>query len=291
MLATVVLATKAPVVIAPAMNDLMYANAVTQENIANLKKRGFTFIEPEYGRLASGKMGKGRLPETSTIIAAIEKTLGQKRDLEGKRIVVTAGGTREPIDPVRHIGNRSSGKMGYALAEAARDRGAKVTLVTANVSLDEPANVELIKVQTAADMKKAVSEAVKKADVLVMAAAVADYQPEAIAKSKIKKESKQNLTLKLVKTPDILSEVKGSFIRVGFAAESENLIANAKKKLTEKKLDLIIANDITKADSGFDADTNRVVIIDKKGKAKELPLMSKREVADKILDRVRRLIK
>jgi phosphopantothenoylcysteine decarboxylase/phosphopantothenate--cysteine ligase len=291
MLGTIVLATKAPVVIAPAMNDLMYANSVTQGNIAKLKARGFSFIEPEYGRLASGKMGKGRLPDTATIIEAIEKALGQKRDLEGKRIVVTAGGTREPIDPVRHIGNRSSGKMGYALAEAARDRGAQVTLISANVSLEEPAGVEIIRVQTALEMKKAVGTAVKKADALLMAAAVADYQPEAIAKNKIKKEARQNLTLKLVKTPDILSEVKGDFIRVGFAAESENLVANAKKKLAEKKLDLIIANDITKADSGFDADTNRIVIIDKKGKAEELPLMTKREAAEKILDRVKGLVK
>ena len=290
MLGTVVLATKAPVIIAPAMNDVMYANAVTQKNINTLKARGFSFIEPEYGRLASGKMGKGRLPETATIIQAIEKVLGQKQDLTGKRIVVTAGGTREPIDPVRHIGNRSSGKMGYALAEAARDRGAKVTLIAANVTLEEPAGVEIIKVKTAAEMKKAVAGSVKKADVLLMAAAVADYKPEVIAKDKIKKEAKQNLTLKLVKTPDILSEVKGKFIRVGFAAESENIVANAKKKLAEKKLDMIIANDITKADSGFDVDTNRVVIIDKKGKAEELPLMSKREAAERILDRVFNLL-
>ena len=291
MLGTVLLATKAPVVIAPAMNDLMYSNKVTQENIKKLKARGFNFIEPEYGRLASGKMGKGRLPDTPKIIEAIEHALGQKRDFEGKTIVVTAGGTREPIDPVRHIGNRSSGKMGYALAEAARDRGAKVTLISANVSLDAPADVTIIKAPTALEMKQAVGEAVKKADVLIMAAAVADYQLEVIAKNKIKKESGRNLTLNLVRTPDILGEVKGHFIRVGFAAESENLVANAKKKLTDKKLDLIIANDITKADSGFDADTNRVVIIDKKGKPEDLPLMSKREVADKILDRVKELIK
>ena len=287
MLGTIVLATKAPVIIAPAMNDLMYANSVTQANIAKLKARGFIFIEPEYGRLASGKMGKGRLPETATIIEAIERALGQKKDLNGKRIVVTAGGTREPIDPVRHIGNRSSGKMGYALAEAARDRGAKVTLIAAHVSLEEPGGMEIIKVKTAEEMKKAVSGAVKKADVLLMAAAVADYQPEIIAKAKIKKASRQNLTLKLVKTPDILSELKGNFIKVGFAAESENLIANAKKKLTNKKLDLIVANDITKADSGFDVDTNRVILIDKKGIAEELPLMSKREAAEKILDKVK----
>jgi phosphopantothenoylcysteine decarboxylase / phosphopantothenate---cysteine ligase len=287
MLGCVVLATRAPVIIAPAMNDIMYQNSVTQENIGKLKARGFTIIEPEYGRLASGKMGKGRLPETAKIIEAIERVLGQKKDLDGKRIVVTAGGTREPIDPVRHIGNRSSGKMGYALAEAAKDRGAEVTLISANVSLPEPGGIEVIKVQTAAEMKEAVSGAVKKADALLMAAAVADYQPEVIAKSKIKKESAQNLTLKLVKTPDILSEVKGKFIKVGFAAESENIIANAKKKLEQKNLDMVVANDITAPDSGFDVDTNRVVIIDKKGKAEELPLMSKREVSEKVLDRVK----
>ena len=291
MLGCIVLATKAPVIVAPSMNDIMYQNSVTQENLAKLKARGFTVIEPEYGRLASGKMGKGRLPETSRIIEVIERVLGQKKDLDGKRIVVTAGGTREPIDPVRHIGNRSSGKMGYALAEAARDRGAEVTLITAPASLNEPAGIEVIKVKTAAEMKKAVVGAVKKADALLMAAAVADYQPEIIARSKIKKESAQNLTLKLVKTPDILSEVKGKFIKVGFAAESEDLVANAKKKLKTKQLDLIVANDITKADSGFDVDTNRVILIDKKGKVEELPLMSKREVAEKILDRVKGMMK
>ena len=290
MLGCIVLATKAPVVIAPAMNDIMYQNSVTQENIGKLKARGFTVIEPDYGRLASGKMGKGRLPETAKIIEVIERVLGQKKDLDGKRIVVTAGGTREPIDPVRHIGNRSSGKMGYALAEAARDRGAEVTLIAANVSLSEPGGVEIIQVKTAVEMKKAVTSAVKKADALLMAAAVADYQPEVIAKSKIKKESAQNLTLKLVKTPDILSEVKGKFIKVGFAAESENIIANAKRKLEQKNLDMVVANDITEPNSGFDVDTNRVIIIDKKGKAEELPLMSKREVADKVLDRVKGLL-
>jgi phosphopantothenoylcysteine decarboxylase/phosphopantothenate--cysteine ligase len=290
MLGTVVLATKAPVIVSPAMNDLMYSNSVTQANVTKLKTRGFTFIEPEYGRLASGKMGKGRLPETARIIEVIEQVLGQKTDFKGKNIVVTAGGTREPIDPVRHIGNRSSGKMGYALAETARDRGAKVILISANVSLEGPGGVEVVKAQTAADMKKAVTKAVKKADVLVMAAAVADYQPEVIAREKIKKEAAQNLTLKLVKTPDILSQVKGDFIRVGFAAESENVVENARNKLVNKNLDLIVANDITRADSGFDADTNRVTIIDKQGKAEELPLMSKREVAERILDKVAGMI-
>jgi phosphopantothenoylcysteine decarboxylase/phosphopantothenate--cysteine ligase len=205
--------------------------------------------------------------------------------------VVTAGGTQEPIDPVRHIGNRSSGKMGYALAEAARARGAQVTLVTAPATLSPPDGVEVIKVRTAAEMKKAVVQAVKKADVLIMAAAVADYQTKAIAKSKIKKESQNSLTLELVKTPDILSEVTGDFIKVGFAAESENMVANAKKKLQKKGLDLVVANDITQADAGFDVDTNRVTMIDKKGKAEALPLMSKREVAERILDRVKGMLK
>jgi phosphopantothenoylcysteine decarboxylase/phosphopantothenate--cysteine ligase len=290
MLGNIVLATRAPVVIAPAMNDNMYRNSVTQENIEKLRDRGFHIIEPEYGRLASGKTGKGRLPETVKLIEAIEKALGQKKDLAGKRIIVTAGGTREPIDPVRHIGNRSSGKMGYALAVAARERGAEVTLISANVTLEEPVGVEVIKVTTAAEMKRAVSGAVRGADVLLMAAAVADYQPEKAAGAKIKKESRQNLTLKLVKTPDILSEVRGSFLRVGFAAESEDIIANAKRKLSEKNLDLVVANDITAPDSGFDVDTNRVVIIDKNGKTEELPLMSKREVADRVLDKVKVLI-
>jgi phosphopantothenoylcysteine decarboxylase / phosphopantothenate---cysteine ligase len=292
MLGTVVLATKAPVIIAPAMNDNMYSNSVTQKNVNALKQRGFSFIEPEPGRLASGKIGgKGRLPDTAKIIEAIEKVLGQKQDLAGKNIVVTAGGTREPIDPVRHISNRSSGKMGYALAEAARDRGANVTLISANVSLDAPAGVKVVKVGTTAELKKAVDAAVKKADALLMAAAPADYQAETVAKNKIKKESKDSLTIKLVKTPDILGGLKGSFIKVGFAAESENLLANAKKKLETKNLDLVVANDITKADSGFDVDTNRVILIDKTGKAEELPLMSKREVAEKILDRVKGMVK
>jgi phosphopantothenoylcysteine decarboxylase/phosphopantothenate--cysteine ligase len=289
-LGTVVLATRAPVIIAPAMNDIMYQNAITQENLNRLKARGFTIIEPDYGRLASGKMGKGRLPETAKIIEVIERVLGEKRDFDGKRIVVTAGGTQEPIDPVRHIGNRSSGRMGFALAEAARDRGAAVTLITAPASLPPPAGTNVIKVRTTEEMKKAVGNATVKAHALLMAAAVADYTPKTTAKAKIKKES-AGLTIELVKTPDILAGVKGDFIKVGFAAESEDMVANAKKKLEQKNLDLIVANDITRADSGFDADTNRVTIIDKSGKVEELPLMSKRDVAERVLDRVAGMMK
>jgi len=290
MLGCVVLATESPVIIAPAMNDIMYQNSITQENIAKLKARGFTVISPEYGRLASGKTGWGRLPETGKIIEAVENILAKKRDLEGKNIVVTAGGTQEPIDPVRHIGNRSSGKMGYALAEAARDRGAKVRLITAPASLPAPGGVEVVRVRTATEMQKAVTAAVKKADALLMAAAVADYQPKTAAKAKIKKDS-PSLTVELVKTPDILAGVQGGVLKVGFAAESEDLIANAKKKLEQKGLAMIVANDITAADSGFDVDTNRVTLIDRNGKAEELPLMSKREVAERVLDRVAGLLK
>jgi phosphopantothenoylcysteine decarboxylase/phosphopantothenate--cysteine ligase len=290
MLGTIVLATEAPVIVAPAMNDVMYRNSVTQGNLEKLRARGFTIIEPEYGRLASGKMGKGRLPETAKIIEVIERVLGQKKDLEGKRIVVTAGGTQEPIDPVRLITNRSSGKMGYALAEAARDRGAAVTLITAPAALAPPPKVEVVKIRTVADMREAVLKAVKKADALIMAAAVSDFRIARQADRKIKKQGGK-LALALVETEDFLLELPDNFIKVGFAAESEDLVANARKKLKEKRLDLIVANDITQPDAGFDVDTNRVIIIDKKGKAEELPLMTKREVADKVLDRVRELLK
>ncbi len=285
MLTCTVLATRAPVILAPAMNDNMLNNPVTQENLAKLKTRGFIIVGPEYGRLASGKMGAGRLADVEKIIGAIKQVLGKSGDLAGKTIVVTAGGTREAIDPVRFVGNRSSGKMGYALAEAARDRGAEVKLITATTSLPKSAGAEVIPVETALQMKQAVADATKDADVLIMAAAVADYMPETAAETKIKKES-PSLTLKLVRTPDILAEAKGNFVKVGFAAESEDLVANARKKLKEKGLDLIVANDITDKDSSFGADTNKVTIIDRDGKVEDLPLMSKREVADKILDRV-----
>jgi len=285
MLTSTVLATKAPVIIAPAMNDNMFQNPITQENLAKLKARGFIIVGPDYGRLASGKISWGRLVETETIIGTIEQVLGRSGDLAGKRIVVTAGGTQEPIDPVRHIGNRSSGKMGYAVAEAARDRGAEVKLITAPASLPEPAGVEVIHIRTTAEMKEAVAKATTQTDVLIMTAAVADYQPKEVAKAKIKKDS-PSLTLELVRTPDILSEVNGDFLKVGFAAESENIVANARQKLEKKQLDIIVANDITDADSGFGVDTNKVTLIDRNGSVENLPLLTKREVADKILDRV-----
>jgi phosphopantothenoylcysteine decarboxylase / phosphopantothenate---cysteine ligase len=290
ILTCTVLATTAPIVISPAMHHNMYVNPITQENIGKLKARGFTIIPAVHGRLASGSTGYGRLPEITEIMGIIQKTLGKKGDLAGKRLVVTAGGTQEAIDPVRYISNYSSGKMGYAMAEAARDRGATVTLITTPTALNPVAGVEIVKVQSAKQMKDAVVKASAQADTLIMAAAVADYMPENTAAQKIKKGA-GGLTLELVKTTDILSEVKGKFIKVGFAAETQDLIANAKKKLVRKGCDIFVANDVTLKDSGFGSDTNKVVIIKKDGKMEDLPLMSKREVADKILDDVAKIMK
>jgi len=289
MLCCTVLATKAPVLIAPAMETNMYNNPATQDNLSELKARNFMIIAPATGRLASGKEGPGRLADITDIIGSICQVLGRGGDLVGKHILVTAGGIQEPIDPVRYISNRSSGKMGYALAEAARDRGAKVTLITAPTSLPEPIGVDVVKVNTAQEMRQAVENVTPRVDALVMAAAVADYRPIKAAKDKIKK-GEARLTLELECTPDILGSVKGNFIKVGFAAESSNLVENAKRKLKQKGLDLIVANDITATDSGFGADTNRVTIIDREGKVDSLALLAKREVADKILDRVVKLL-
>jgi phosphopantothenoylcysteine decarboxylase/phosphopantothenate--cysteine ligase len=288
MLTATVLATTAPVVIAPAMNVNMYENPVTQENIKKLKKRGFVFVGPGHGRLATGKEGAGRLAGVEEILGAVSQVMGKRGDLAGRRIVVTAGGTREPVDPVRYIGNRSSGKMGYALAEAARDRGAIVSLIT-SASLPATAGIEVTPVETAKEMEAAVKRATAAADALIMAAAVADYCPRKAAKNKIKKDA-AGLTLELTRTADILAGVSGKIIKVGFAAESEDIAANARRKLMEKGLDLIVANDITDPDSGFGADNNKVTIIDKEGKVEELPLLTKREVADRVLDRVAGLL-
>jgi phosphopantothenoylcysteine decarboxylase/phosphopantothenate--cysteine ligase len=289
LLSCTVLATKAPIIMAPAMDANMFNNPITQDNLARLKARNFTIVGPASGRLASGKEGLGRLSDVGDIIGTICQALGKNADLAGKRIVVTAGGTQEPIDPVRLITNRSSGKMGYALAEAARDRGAKVTLVTAPTSLTKPVGVEVIDIDTAQEMYQAVKDAISQADALIMAAAVADYRPISTARDKIKKTG-TGLTLELEPTPDILGSIKGNFIKVGFAAESSNLMENAEQKLQQKELDLIVANDITASDSGFGVDNNRVTIIDRGGKVDSLPLLSKREVADRILDRVAKLL-
>jgi phosphopantothenoylcysteine decarboxylase/phosphopantothenate--cysteine ligase len=289
MLGTVVLATGAPVVFAPAMNDVMYRNPITQLNIADLRNRGFHLIEPAYGRLASGKMGEGRLPDTQVILDALEKVLTRAGDLSGRRIVVTAGGTREPIDAVRHIGNRSSGKMGYAIAEAARNRGAEVTLITAPVALPRPEGMSIIDITTVAQLREAVMGSVTGAHALVMAAAVSDFRVAKPAAGKIKKEG-GGLVLELVENEDFLPELPDNLVKVGFAAESDDILENARKKLAAKRLDFIVANDVTAPDSGFDVDTNRVTLVSKDGAAEELPLLSKREVAEKILDRVTGLL-
>ncbi len=285
MLFSTVLATRAPVILAPAMDAGMWQNSITQENLARLRARGFTIVGPGYGRLASGLVGMGRLIENEEILGTIYHVLGRKGDLAEKQIVVSAGGTQEPIDLVRYIGNRSSGKMGYAIAEAARDRGAVVTLVTGPTALPSLPGVDVMHVQTAEEMRDAVLKATAAADVLIMAAAVADYRPAIVAEGKIKREA-DTLNLELVKTSDILAEVKGDIIKVGFAAESGDMVARATEKLKKKRLDLIVVNDITAKDSGFDTDTNRVTFIGRDSKVEQFPLMLKSEVAQKILDRV-----
>ena len=289
MLCCTVLATKAPVVLAPAMDVNMYENTITQDNLSKLKARNFVVVGPVSGRLASGKKGLGRFADVSDIIGTICQVLGRSGDLAQRRIVVTAGGTQEPIDPVRYISNRSSGKMGYALAEAARDRGAKVTLITAPTLLSHPVGVEVIHVGTAQEMYQAVKGNISQIDALIMAAAVADYRPAKAVGEKIKKRE-AGLTLELELTEDILGSIKGDFVKVGFAAESSNLEENARQKLREKKLDLIVANDITVTGSGFGADSNQVTIIDREGRIDSLPLLPKQEVADKVLDKVAKLL-
>jgi len=285
MVSLTVLATRAPVLVCPAMDNQMFENAATQANLETLRSRGVTIVGPDEGRLATGRMGLGRLSDTETILGAIRYLLGRGGDLAGRKVVVTAGGTREPIDPVRYVGNYSSGKMGYALAEAARDRGAEVALVSAPTALPTPFGVRLVAVGRAVEMRDAVVHECRGAEVLVMAAAVADYQPPATAGQKIKRRA-ATLTLELERTPDILAEAGEGFLKVGFAAESEDLLANARRKLEAKGLDLIVANDITAAGSGFGAETNRVVIIDRKGGEERLPLLTKYEVAQRLWDRV-----
>lgn len=285
MLSSTVLATAAPVIIAPAMNYRMYENVATQENISKLKARGFILVGPASGRLASGVVGKGRLVEISEVLGTISQVIGRKGDLAGKSIIVTAGGTHEPIDPVRFISNHSSGKMGYSLAEAARDRGAKVTLISAPTSLTVPAGTEFIPVQTAMEMRDAVIKAVNDAHILIMAAAVADFTPIVASPSKIKKTS-QDLTLNLMKTPDILSELTDTkLLKVGFAAETEDLINNATKKLHDKNLSIIVANNVAQGNV-FGSDTNEVTIISRNQPIEKLAVMPKIEVANKILDRI-----
>lgn len=286
-LTTTILATQAPLVVAPAMDAHMYDNAATQRNVAALRAMGCVIAGPAQGRLASGLVGTGRLLETPDLMGCIRQTLGRKGDFAGRKVVVSAGGTQEPIDPVRVIANHSSGKMGYAVAEAARDRGAEVALVSTPTALDAPYGVRVVGVKTALEMQAAVGRECADADAVVMAAAVADWRPANFAAQKVKKGEADVWAIDLVKNPDIIGGIaREGLVKVGFAAESEDLLANAGGKLAAKGLHLIAANDITAADSGFGVDTNRVVLLDREGEAEELPLMSKYDVGHAILGRV-----
>jgi phosphopantothenoylcysteine decarboxylase/phosphopantothenate--cysteine ligase len=291
MVSLTALATRAPLIVCPAMDSQMYTHMAVQSHVQTLASRGVLLIGPEEGRLASGQIGLGRFSEVEKIIGGIRQVLGRGGDLAGKKIVVSAGGTHEPIDPVRFVGNRSSGKMGFSLAEAARDRGAETVLVAGPVALPDPYGVAVVRVEQAREMRDAIVEHSANAHALIMAAAVADYQAAAIADQKMKREGTDGMTLSLVRTPDILAEVLGrkGLVRVGFAAESHDLRANAIAKLKSKGLDLIAMNDITATDSGFAVDTNRVVIFDRDDGEEDLPLMTKYEVGCRILDRVAEL--
>jgi len=278
-----------PVLVAPAMDAAMWEHPATQANAALLRERGVTFVGPEVGRLASGKFGSGRMAEPATIADAVRATIGARDgDLRGRHIVVSAGPTYEPLDPVRFVGNRSSGKMGFAVAEAARDRGARVTLVAGPVSLPTPWGVERRDVTTAVEMLEALRVATADADAGIMAAAPADFRPAKPAARKIKKrEGEDTLTVPLVKNPDILASLPAGGVRVGFAAETHDLAENAVAKLRAKRLDFIVANDVTRSDSGFGTDTNQVTIFWDDGRVETFPLLTKYAVAWAILDRVR----
>ncbi|MCY3637547.1 MAG: bifunctional phosphopantothenoylcysteine decarboxylase/phosphopantothenate--cysteine ligase CoaBC [Chloroflexi bacterium] len=286
-LTTTILATQAPLIIAPAMDAHMYDNAATQRNISMLKDMGCVVAGPASGRLASGLIGKGRLLETPELLGCLRQTLGRNGDLANRKIVVSAGGTQEPIDPVRVIANHSSGKMGYALAEAARDRGASVSIVSAPTALPDPFGVKVVNTQTALHMQAALHAECADADALIMAAAVADWRPSSAAEQKVKKGDSDTWEINLVKNPDIIAGITYErLIKVGFAAESEDLLQNAASKMLSKSLHLIAANDITAEGSGFGVDTNRVILLDLEGGKEELPLMSKYDVGSAILDRV-----
>jgi len=293
ILTTIVISSKAPVLIAPAMNVNMYENPIFQENLSYLQKLGYKFVEPGVGELASGIVGKGRLAEPETIVGEVVKILTKEKDLEGKSIVVTASRTEEPLDPIRYLSNRSSGKMGYAIAQEAYERGAKVTLISGPSNLTPPSGLNFIPVRTAQEMLSAVKSVFKKADALIMSAAVSDFSPTLISKEKIKKGRKE-IVLKLRHTVDILKEMgkqKKEKVLVGFSLETEDEIKNAKKKLAEKNLDLIVVNNPNVPGAGFEVNTNQVTLIDKRGKIEKLPLLSKKEVAGKILDKVSLLLR
>jgi phosphopantothenoylcysteine decarboxylase/phosphopantothenate--cysteine ligase len=287
-LSSTYLACTAPVLIAPAMNTTMLEHPATQRNLERLRADGVHIVEPDAGEMACGTIGPGRLSEPEQIVAAALEILSGAKDLAGERFLITVGATREEIDPVRFISNRSSGRMGFALAEAALKRGGEVTLVAGITSVNAPAGARVVRALSAEEMSQAVAQEIAKHSVFIGAAAVADYRPAHRAEQKIKK-SEEQITLTLERTPDVLSQVATSrangMLVVGFAAETENLLANAKEKLQRKKLDAIVANDVTREGSGFDSATNAITIITRdQNDPLELPLLSKREAADRILD-------
>jgi phosphopantothenoylcysteine decarboxylase/phosphopantothenate--cysteine ligase len=285
LLTTVLMATQAPVLIAPAMNIHMYENPILQENLRKLRRVGYEILEPGEGYLACGYEGKGRLPDPKVILEEIRRLL-KKKDLTSEQLVVTAGPSREPLDPVRYISNRSSGKMGYALARAAARRGADVVLVSGPTGLAAPPGVKLKAVNTAAEMRQAILDEYAACTAVIMAAAVADFRPAEFSSDKIKRGTGP-LDLRLEPNPDILKELgqrKDGKLLIGFAAETRDLDSNAEKKLREKNLDMIIANDVTKEGSGFDGDTNIATIFDCRGATRALPLMTKDELADQVFD-------
>jgi phosphopantothenoylcysteine decarboxylase/phosphopantothenate--cysteine ligase len=291
-LTTFVLATGAPILVCPAMNCDMYANPIVQENVGRLKERGFHFVEPEEGSLACGDVGKGRLASVETIFERIVQLLCPPQDLEGTKMLVTAGPTQEYIDPVRYITNPSTGKMGYALAQAASERGAEVILVSGPTNLPPPDGVETIRVTTAAEMAEQALRKARGCKVVIGAAAVADFTPVGTAEQKMKKKTAR-FTLTLEPTVDIIAELgkrKGRRVLVGFSVETRDLIENSMKKLTKKNLDMIVCNDVTQAGAGFASDTNVVTILDKRGEPEQLPRMTKLETAHKVLDRILQLL-
>lgn len=297
LLTVTVLAARCPVLIAPAMDGGMFAHPATQANLRTLVERGAIVVGPVEGRMASGLSGKGRMVEPPELLGHVRLALSRRGPFAGKKFVVTAGGTQESIDPVRFISNHSSGKQGFALAQAALDRGANVILITGPNTLPTPVGAERVDVRSAADMAKAVLKACHDAEALIMAAAVADFRPETEAEQKIKRGAVDGYDLRLTKTADILMAVAEQKERlgkptltVGFAAETQNVIENAREKALKKKLSLIVANDVTAPDSGFFVDTNRVTIVDAGGGASELPLLSKAEVAEAVCERIERLL-
>ena len=288
LLSTTLLAAQAPIVVCPAMNTGMYENAATQENIAKLQGRGVTVMPPAVGKLACGTSGAGRLPEPQAIVEFLSAFFAKREgDLRGLKVLVTAAGTREPIDPVRFVGNRSSGKMGYAVAQMAAERGAEVLLVSGPSALEIPANVRAVKVETTNEMLEACLAAYDDVDIVVKAAAVADYRPRDVAEQKIKKKTDDALTVVMDKNPDILKTLgskKTHQVLVGFAAETQNLLENARDKVVKKNLDMIVANDVTAAGAGFNADTNIVKFLFANGEVRSLEQMPKVDVANCILD-------